>query len=228
MQSANVSLIIPVLNEVGSIVPLLQETPFDQLRQVIVVDNGSTDGTADAARQSGALVVNEQRRGYGYACLAGAMAAESELLVFMDGDGSFIPAELERLLEPLQNGSADLVLGSRLLAEMPPGAMPAHQLWGNQLVARLVNWRYKLHLTDLGPFRAISRRLLESLELTELTYGWTVEMMVKGACRGLRIVEVPVSYRPRYAGRSKIGANPRGTVLATWRIFTVVLRYWNR
>lgn len=228
MRSTNVSLIIPVLNEVESIVPLLQETPIDQLGQVIVVDNGSTDGTAVAARQGGALVVHEHRQGYGYACLAGAVAAENELLVFMDGDGSFIPAELERLLEPLRNGSADLVLGSRLLAGMPPGAMPVHQLFGNRLLVRLVNWRYNLHLTDLGPFRAISRQLLESLELTELTYGWTVEMMVKGACRGLRIVEVPVSYRPRYAGRSKIGANPRGTVMATWRIFRVVLRYWYR
>jgi glycosyltransferase involved in cell wall biosynthesis len=223
--SLSVSLIIPALNEVECIGPLLGETPFDSLHQVIVVDNGSTDGTGDVARAYGALVIQEPRRGYGYACAAGASAAEGDVLVFMDADGSFVPAEFSRLLVPIAEQQADLVLGSRLLEKLPSGAMPLHQLFGNKLVAWLLNWIFKVHLTDLGPFRALRKELLSTLDMKELTYGWTVEMMVKIAKRGLRIVEVPVSYRSRYAGQSKIGGTLRGTVLATYRIFRVIFQY---
>jgi glycosyltransferase involved in cell wall biosynthesis len=221
----SVSLIIPALNEAESIGRLLAETEFDKTLQVIVVDNGSTDETAEIARATGAKVVEEPRRGYGYACAAGATAAKNDILAFMDADGSFVPAELPRLVAPLENQAADLVLGSRLMNDLPPGTMPAHQLFGNRLVAWMLNRLYGLNLTDLGPFRALPKDLLDSLDMKELTYGWTVEMMVKAAKRGLRIVEVPVSYRSRFAGQSKIGGTLRGTVLATYRIFSVVVRY---
>jgi glycosyltransferase involved in cell wall biosynthesis len=221
----SVSLIIPALNEAESIGQLLAEVNFGQVQQVIVVDNGSIDRTAEIALASGAKVVDEPRPGYGYACAAGAAEASNEILVFMDADGSFIPTELPGLVAPIENQEADLVLGSRLIEDLPPGSMPPHQLFGNRLIASILNRLFGLHLTDLGPFRALPKDLLVSLEMKELTYGWTVEMMVKVAKRGLRIVEVPVSYRNRFAGQSKIGGTLRGTILASYRIFSVVFRY---
>ena len=193
--------------------------------ELIVVDNGSTDGTAEAARQAGAQVVSEPRRGYGYACAAGGQAATGDVLIFMDGDGSFVPGEALALLAPLAQGRADLVLGSRMQGGMSPGAMPPHQLFGNRLVAWLLRRLYGLVVTDLGPYRAIRRPLLASLQMQERTYGWPVEMMLKAARRKARIVEVPVTYRPRSAGQSKVGGTFKGTLLATYRIFRVVFAY---
>jgi glycosyltransferase involved in cell wall biosynthesis len=221
----NATLIIPALNEAECIGPLLAELPAGLAQRIIVVDNGSTDDTAGAARSAGAFVVREPRRGYGYACAAGVAAAQGDTLVFMDGDGSFIPGELHALLAPIRDGAADLVLGTRMRGGMLAGAMPAHQRIGNQLVARLMGLLYGIELTDLGPFRAIRRELLEALHMRERTYGWPAEMIVKAARRHARIVEVPVSYRPRMAGRSKVGGTVRGTVLATYRILHTTLRY---
>jgi glycosyltransferase involved in cell wall biosynthesis len=221
----NVTLIIPALNEAACIEPLLAELPPGVAQEVLVVDNGSTDDTASVARQAGARVVGEPRRGYGYACAAGVAAATGEILAFMDGDGSFVPAELSTLLGPIQDGSADLVLGTRMRGGMAAGAMPAHQRLGNRLVARLMASLYDLRLTDLGPFRAIRRDLLMALDMRERTYGWPVEMIVKAACQRARIVELPVSYRPRIAGRSKVGGTLRCTILATYRILRTTLRY---
>lgn len=220
-----VSLIIPALNEAECIGPLLAELPVGLAQQVIVVDNGSTDGTGEVAAAAGAQVVYEPRRGYGFACAAGVAAADGDILAFMDGDGSFKPAELESLLLPVANDSADLVLGSRMLGGLAPGSMPPHQLFGNKLVARLLRTIYGLELTDLGPFRAIRRDLLLALEMQEQTYGWPVEMMVKAARRRAAIVERSVTYRPRLAGKSKVGGTLRGTLLATYRIFQVTLRH---
>jgi glycosyltransferase involved in cell wall biosynthesis len=220
-----VSLIIPALNEAECIPPLLAEIPLGLVQEVIVVDNGSSDGTGEAASAAGALVVREERRGYGYACAAGVAASTGDVLVFMDGDGSFVPQEAAALLAPIQAGEADFVLGSRMLGGMTPGAMPPHQLFGNKLIARLLRLLYGLHLTDLGPFRAIRRELLLALEMREGTYGWPVEMMVKAARRRARTVERPVSYRPRFAGESKVGGAVVGTILATQRIFRVTFRY---
>jgi glycosyltransferase involved in cell wall biosynthesis len=220
-----VTLIIPALNEAECIGPLLAELPAGMAQQVIVVDNGSTDDTAGAARRAGAFVVHEPRRGYGYACAAGAAAAQGDTLAFLDGDGSFVPGELTRLLAPIQDAMADLVLGTRMRGGMLVGAMPPHQRIGNQLMARLMRRLYGIELTDLGPFRAIRRDLLEALQMRERTYGWPVEMIVKTARRDARIVEVPVSYRPRMAGQSKVGGTVRGTVLATYRILHTTLRY---
>ncbi|MBW7884879.1 MAG: glycosyltransferase family 2 protein [Caldilineaceae bacterium] len=221
----DVSLIIPALNEAACIGPLLAELPAGLARQVIVVDNGSTDGTGDVARAAGAQVVVEPRRGYGFACAAGVAAAQGNVLVFMDGDGSFVPGELAGLVEPIAGDQADLVLGSRMLGNMAAGAMPPHQLAGNKLVAGLLRLLYGLRVTDLGPFRAIRRDLLLQLDMQERTYGWPVEMMVKTARRGARLVEKPITYRPRLAGRSKVGGTLRGTALATYRIFQVTFRY---
>ncbi|MCO6451462.1 MAG: glycosyltransferase family 2 protein [Caldilineales bacterium] len=220
-----VSLIIPALNEADCIGPLLAELPLGLVDQIIVVDNGSTDGTGEVAQSAGAEVVVEERRGYGYACTAGVAAARGDVLVFMDGDGSFIPAELAVLVQLIDRGEADLALGSRMLGGMTPGAMPGHQAFGNRLVARLLRILYGVHLTDLGPFRAIRRDLLEDLDMRERTYGWPVEMMVKAARRHAVIIEAPVTYRPRLAGQSKVGGTVRGTVLAGYRILTVVFRY---
>jgi glycosyltransferase involved in cell wall biosynthesis len=220
-----VSLIIPALNEAECLGPLLAELPPETVHELIVVDNGSTDATAAVARRAGALVVSEPRRGYGYACAAGVAAATGDVLAFMDGDGSFVPEELAALLRPLHDGEADLVLGTRMRGGMARGAMPAHQAFGNRLVAGLLRLLYGLRLTDLGPYRAIRRELLVSLAMAERTYGWPVEMMIKAARRQARIVELPVSYRPRFAGQSKVGGTLRGTVLATYRILRVTFRH---
>src|SRR6266511_1052758 len=188
-----VTLIIPALNEAGCIGPLLAELPAGLAQQVIVVDNGSTDDTAGTARRAGAFVVDEPRRGYGYACAAGAAAAQGDMLAFMDGDGSFVPGELQALLAPIRAGAADLVLGTRMRGEMLAGAMPPHQRIGNQFVTRLMHRLYGIELTDLGPFRAIRRDFLESLQMRERTYGWPVEMIVKTARPHARIVELPAA-----------------------------------
>jgi glycosyltransferase involved in cell wall biosynthesis len=220
-----VTLIIPALNEAECIGPLLAELPPGLVQEVLVVDNGSTDDTAGAARRAGARVVEEPRRGYGNACAAGVAAAQGDVLVFMDGDGSFVPGELGDLLAPIAHNAADLTLGTRMGGGMAAGAMPPHQRFGNRLVARMIYMLYGLRLTDLGPFRAVRRDLLSELDMCEQTYGWPVEMIVKAARRHARIVELPISYRPRLAGRSKVGGTVRGTLLATYRILHTTLRY---
>jgi glycosyltransferase involved in cell wall biosynthesis len=221
----NITLIIPALNEAACIGPLLAELPAGLIQELLIVDNGSTDDTAGVARRAGARVIVEPRRGYGYACAAGVAAASGELLAFMDGDGSFIPGELAALLAPLLDGSADMVLGTRMRGGMAAGAMPPHQRFGNRLVARLMDRLYGLRLTDLGPFRVVHRDLLNMLDMREMTYGWPVEMIVKAARHGARIVELPVSYRPRSAGVSKVGGTIHGTFLATYRILRTTFRY---
>jgi glycosyltransferase involved in cell wall biosynthesis len=175
---------------------------------------------------STACLVTEPRRGYGYACAAGIEAAGgADIVVFLDGDHSFSPAEMPRLLQPILNGEADLVLGSRPRGGMAPGAMPPHQRFGNWLVARLMNALYDLRVTDLGPYRAVRRELLEQLDMQEMTYGWPQEMLVKAARRGARIVETPVSYRSRRSGKSKVSGTLRGTALSTYYILGVTLRH---
>lgn len=218
-----VSLIIPTLNEAGSLGPVLAEVPADVVHQVIVVNNGSTDNTAEVAQAAGARVIDEPRRGYGFACAAGTAAADGDVLVFMDGDGSFDPGELRSLLGPLLQDQADLVLGSRMRREGI--VMPSHQRFGNLLFAWLLRQRFGLKLTDLGPYRAIRRELLLALDMRERTFGWPLEMIIKTARLRKRIVEVPVSYYPRTAGQSKVGGTLRGSILTAYRFFYVLLRY---
>lgn len=223
-----VAAILPARNEEAPLPGVLAEIPPGTIDVVIVVDNGSTDRTTEVARQAGAVAVREPRTGYGYACAAGVRAAAdhgADVLVFLDADGSFDPAQIPDLLAPMEAGQADLVLGSRPAGGMEPGAMPPHARFGNWLVARLMRLLYGLQVTDLGPFRAIRTELLLRLGMREMTYGWPTEMMVKSSHLGARVVEVPVRYRVRRGGRSKVSGTVRGTLLATYYILFVTLRY---
>jgi glycosyltransferase involved in cell wall biosynthesis len=224
-----ISVIIPALNEAGNIAALVAEVFAIAPVEVIVVDNGSTDVTATEAQSAGARVVSEPRRGYGYACAAGVAAAPTaEVLAFLDGDYSFLPDDLPGLIQPIERGEADLVLGSRTRGHIERGSMPPQQRWGNWLTARLMNLLYGLSITDLGPYRAVRQSVLDQIDMQEMTYGWPVEMIVKAAKHHARIVEVPVNYHSRRAGQSKVSGTLRGTLLAGWRIMNVTLRYARR
>jgi glycosyltransferase involved in cell wall biosynthesis len=219
-----VSVVIPTYNEAGSIASVLDDIPPFLVTEVLVVDAGSTDGTREIAAARGAQVIVEPRRGYGRACLTGlATAKDPDVVVFLDGDYSDRPRELGRLLDPLREGRADIVLGSRLAGGMAPGAMPWHAVFGNRVAAALIRWLYRVSLTDLGPFRAARAEVLRALELREMTYGWAVEMVTRGAMRGYRVLEVPVSYHPRI-GVSKISGTLKGSAGAAWYILTGIVK----
>jgi glycosyltransferase involved in cell wall biosynthesis len=223
-----VSVIIPTHNEALSIKRVLADLPSDLTTEVIVVDSNSNDGTPEIAANMGARVVQEPRRGYGRACLTGMAAANSpDIVVFLDGDYSDRPSELPILLAPITDGRADITLGSRLRGQNSAGALPWHQVFGNRLAASLIRLLYGVDITDLGPFRAARAEVLRSLALEETTYGWAVEMILKGALAGLRVVEVPVSYYPRI-GKSKISGTVKGTVGAGWFILSLIVRYYFR
>ena len=223
-----VSVIIPTRNEARAIGRVLADLPADLITEVLVVDNHSSDGTAEIAARMGARVVREPRRGYGRACLTGlAHTSAPDVVVFLDGDYSDRPVELPRLLAPISEGRADITLGSRLTGPRMPGALPWHAAFGNRLAAGLISLLFGQRITDLGPFRAARADVLRVLTLEETTYGWAVEMILKGALRGFRIVEVPVSYHSRI-GKSKISGTISGTVGAAWFIFSRILRYYFR
>ncbi len=217
----NVVVIIPVLNEAAAIAHVVRAIPSALVDRVIVVDGGSTDGTVAAARAAGADVVMQPRRGYGNACAAGVAAApDADVLVFLDGDGSFEPAQIDALIAPILADQAEFVLGSRELGGIDRASMPPQQRFGNRLVAWLLHRLYGLEVTDVGPFRAIRRTTLELLDMREPTYGWPTEMLVKAARHGARIVEVPVSYRARRGGCRKCPARcmaPCSQVTVCWR-----------
>ena len=223
-----VSVIIPTHNEAQGIGRVLADLPSNLVTEVIVVDSNSTDGTPDLARKMGAQVIQEPRRGYGRACLTGlANTHNPDVVVFLDGDYSDRPSELPTLLAPIMEGRADITLGSRLSGKGNRGALPWHQSFGNRLAAGLIRLLYGVKVSDLGPFRAGRAETLRALALEEATYGWAVEMVLKGAIAGFRIVEVPVSYYPRI-GKSKIGGTVRGTVGAAWFILSRIVRYYFR
>ena len=223
-----VSVIIPTHNEAGAIERVLADLPSGLMMEVIVVDSNSNDGTPEIAARIGARVVQEPRRGYGRACLTGLATANSpDVVVFLDGDYSDRPSELPILLAPILEGRADITLGSRLHSQNSAEALPWHQVFGNRLAAALIRLLYRLEITDLGPFRAARADVLRSLALEETTYGWAVEMLLKGALGGFRVVEVPVSYYPRI-GKSKISGTLKGTVGAGWFILSLIVRYYFR
>jgi glycosyltransferase involved in cell wall biosynthesis len=219
-----ISVIIPTYNEAQSIGRVLADIP-PMVDEVLVVDSDSSDGTAAIASAMGARVLREPRRGYGRACLTGLAAVNvPDVVVFLDGDYSDRPSEMSLLLDPLCEDSADIVIGSRLAGARTPGAMPWHAVFGNRFAASLIALLSGVHLTDLGPFRAARYDALIALGLQESTYGWPVEMIVKGVHRGFRILEVPVSYHPRL-GLSKISGTFRGSVGATWGILSAIVKY---
>jgi glycosyltransferase involved in cell wall biosynthesis len=223
-----VSIIIPTHNEAQAIERVLADIPPDLATEVIVVDSNSSDGTPDIAAKIGARVIPEPRRGYGRACLTGLANANSpDLVVFLDGDYSDRPSELPILLAPIIEGRADITLGSRLHDGLTAGALPWHQVFGNRLAASMIRRFYGLKISDLGPFRAGRADVLRALALEEPTYGWAVEMILKGTLGGFRVVEVPVSYYPRI-GKSKISGTVKGTLGAAWFILSLILRYYFR
>ena len=203
---------------------MLAEIP-KVVSEVIVVDNGSRDRTAEVARAKGARVVSESRRGYGQACLAGIAAARgADVIAFLDGDHSDYPEQLVDVLAPILAGEADMVIGSRQLGRRARGAHPAHAVLGTRFCVGIMNLLFDTRATDLGPFRAITAEALERLQMRDRNFGWTVEMQVKAALRGLRVVEVPVDYRPRI-GQSKVSGTLSGTVRAGAKILGTLARY---
>jgi len=220
-----ISIIIPALNEAESIGHVVGEMPWDAIAECIVVDNGSTDGTAEIARAAGARVIQSQR-GYGAACLAGSLAAlpESDILVYMDGDGSDVIADLPRLVGPIAAGEADFVIGSRIRGKREAGSMLPSQVFAGHLVGFLLRVFQGVRYTDMGPFRAIRRSSLEAMGMSELTYGWNLEMQIKAAQRGLRIREITVDYRRRIGGVSKVSGDWKSSIKAAVRILEVLFR----
>ena len=227
MNRPRVSVIMPARNEEASIGRVLDEIPRARVEQIIVVDNGSRDLTAEVARTRGATVVSEPRPGYGRACLAGIAAAGegADVIVVLDADHSDFPEDLPLLLAPIEADVADFVIGSRVLGGAEPGALPWNQRFGNRLACWLMRLLYGVRFTDMGPFRAIRRDALVQLEMRDPTYGWNVEMQAKAVIAGLRTREVPVRYRRRI-GQSKISGTVSGTIRAGTRIISTILMYY--
>ena len=234
MSVISVAVVIPALDEEAPLASVLAELPRAgapdapgfRVREVVVVDNGSRDRTAEVARAARATVIAEPRRGYGAACLAGLAhlrASPPDVVAFLDADHSDDPRELPAVLAPILAGRADLVIGSRALGRREPGSLTPVQEFGNRLAAVLLRLLFGLSATDLGPFRAIRWRALESLGMRDRDFGWTVEMQARAARAGLRVAEVPVSYRRRI-GRSKISGTVRGVLGAGWKILFTIAR----
>jgi glycosyltransferase involved in cell wall biosynthesis len=219
-----IAVIIPALDEADSIAGVVSAQP-DWVDTVVVVDNGSNDGTAAQAHGAGSAVIHEARRGYGAACLAGLRAVTAyPIVVFTDGDGSNDPSDMAALVAPLLAGKADLVIGSRVLGNAEQGALGAVQRFGNALSCNLMRLLWRRRFTDLGPYRAVTQEALGRLNMEEPAMGWTIEMQVKALRRGLRVVEVPVACRRRVTGRSKISGSLIGSMRAGTRILYVIFR----
>lgn len=232
MKKAVIDVIIPAYNEEKSIGLVLQDIPRTLVREIIVCNNNSTDQTAAVAREHGATVVDQPRKGYGSACLKGMAHIEArpvtdqpDIVVFLDGDYSDHPEEMPQLVAPILEDEMDLVIGSRALGDMERGAMMPQQIFGNWLATNLIRLFYNYHFTDLGPFRAIRWNRLQEINMQDPDFGWTVEMQVKAAKYKLQCTEVAVRYRRR-VGVSKVSGTIRGTILAGHKILWTIFKLW--
>lgn len=229
MKSKDIRVIIPALNEQDAIGHVIEEIPKDWISEIIVVDNGSSDQTFATAQELGVKVLKESKRGYGWACLKAIdhlskSDLKPDIVVFIDADYSDYPTELVKLVDPIINGAADMVIGSRNLGRKEPGSMMPQQIFGNWLATKLISYLYGIDYTDLGPFRAIKYDALIQLKMDDKTYGWTVEMQIKAIKNKLNIQEVAVNYRKRI-GISKISGTFKGTVLACYKIISTIVKY---
>ncbi|MCY7290700.1 MAG: glycosyltransferase family 2 protein [Ferruginibacter sp.] len=224
-----IKLVIPAINEEESIGLVLKAIPLGICTEIIVVDNNSNDNTAAIAKQHGATVLLQKLPGYGNACLKGLEYIRAnfgcDIVVFLDGDFSDFPEELPKLLKPILNGEADMVIGSRIKALREPGSMTPQQVFGNWLAVFLIRIFFRHRFTDLGPFRVISWQALEKLKMEDKNYGWTVEMQVKAVKEKLRCINVPVRYRKRAGGESKVSGTIKGSVLAGVKIIKTIFKY---
>lgn len=225
-QKPFVSVIIAALNEEEAIAGVIRAVPTNVANEIVVVDNGSKDRTAEVARTAGARVVKETIPGYGRAFRAGlrSISPQCEIVVFLDGDGSDCPEMMDRLVGPISDGTADFVIGSRTRGTRERGSMNFHQVIAGYMVGFVLRLLYGVRSTDMGPFRAIRRDTLDRLGLREETYGWPLEMQMRAAQAGVRTIEVPVDYRRRAGGHSKIAGSVRGSVLAATRILITLAR----
>jgi glycosyltransferase involved in cell wall biosynthesis len=223
---SNVSVVIPALNEEEPIAGVVRECLETGVPgEVIVVDNGSSDRTAERAREAGARVVRAPR-GYGRACAAGvrSVSSECEIIIFLDGDGSDVPAFMSQLVEPIAGGTHDFVIGSRTRGQREAGSMNLQQVLSGRVAGMVLRLFYGVRYTDMCPFRAIRRSELVKLHMREQTYGWNLEMQMKAARAGLRILEVPVNHRRRAGGESKVSGTLHGTFVAGARILATLVR----
>lgn len=224
-----IKVVIPAYNEEQSIAHVIADIPKNWVSEIVVVNNGSTDRTAEVASNAGATVLDQPQPGYGNACLMGIEylkdpSKSPDILVFMDGDYSDYPEQLYEVAEAIINGKADFVIGSRALGNREDGSMTFPQVFGNWLATSMMKWFYKTSYTDLGPFRAIGFKQLLALDMKDRTYGWTVEMQVKAAKQKLRVTEVPVNYKKRI-GVSKVSGTVKGTVMAGYKIIFTIFKY---
>jgi glycosyltransferase involved in cell wall biosynthesis len=225
-EGRRIGVVIPAFNEGQSIASVVKDIP-SCVDDIVVVDNGSTDTTVERAKHSGATVLHEMRKGYGFACLKGInhlQEHQTDIIVFLDGDFSDYPEELPNLLRPIVNDGCDLVIGSRMLGDRQPGALLPQAILGNWLASTLIRLFWGQRFTDLGPFRAIRTDALKRLKMSDPTYGWTVEMQIKAAKLKMRCSEVPVRYRKR-VGRSKVTGTLSGTVKASAKILFTIFKY---
>jgi len=223
----SVSVVIPALNEEEPIAAVVRDCFASGVPgEIIVVDNGSTDRTAENARSAGAKVVSEPTRGYGRACAAGvrALSPEYDIVLFLDGDGSDCPEFIPQLVEPIARGTHDFVIGSRTRGQREPGSMNLQQIFAGRFAGWLLSILYGVRYTDMSPFRAIRREMLDKLGMREKTYGWNLEMQMRVARAGLRILEIPVNHRCRAGGVSKVSGTLRGTFVAGARIIATLIR----
>ncbi len=220
-----VAVVIPTLDEEAAIAGVIAAIPPGTVDDIIVADSASTDRTVERARAAGARVVSESRRGYGRACRAGAEAAgDCDIIVFLDGDGSDCPELIPLLVEPIAEGRADFVIGSRTRGAREPNSMSAHQILAGYAIGGALRLLYGVSYSDMGPFRAIGRDALMRLDMRETSYGWNLEMQMRAARMGLRIIELPVAHRRRAGGVSKVSGSLGGTLKASWRIALTFLR----